>query len=100
MAAATLDKRPWSCPPSAYQAWMTSGCTWRSVAARGGRHWVGGLHSVGLGRWLRLQPLHRVRSGRLERRILFGRLGRDGGSFSGLPHGVDCALRWPAASMA
>jgi hypothetical protein len=53
MAAATLDKRPWSCPPSAYQAWMTSGCTWRSVAARGGRHWVGGLHSVGLGRWLR-----------------------------------------------
>jgi hypothetical protein len=24
--------------------------------------------------------------------MLFGRLGWDGGSFSGLPHGVDCAL--------
>jgi hypothetical protein len=61
-----------------------------------GATWVGGLRSAGLGepgQWLRLtQPLNWVRSGWLERRMRFGRLGQDGGSFGGLPHGVDCAL--------
>jgi hypothetical protein len=57
-----------------------------------GATWVGGLRSVGLARWLRQQPLHRVRPGRLDQRRLFGRLGQDGGSFGGLPHGVNGAL--------